>query len=71
MDRNELMAEKAILELEWSSIGYLFQPRTLGELLLRTNFEGTCKRFGVWLRSEISVETFYRKLKGLHNGRCD
>jgi len=43
MNRDELMklsADKALKELDWDSIEYLFKPRNMGALLLRLDFEG-------------------------------
>ena len=44
MTRDELMtltADNAAAELELESIEFLFKPRTMLELLLRLNFQGT------------------------------
>ena len=44
MDKQELVAlpaGKAIDELEWDSIEFLFKPVTLGTLLLRLDFDKT------------------------------
>jgi len=46
MQRDELMkmaADKAVNELTWESIEYLFRPSNVYELLLRIDFEGTVK----------------------------
>ena len=39
-DVYKLGAEKAVAELEWDSIEWLFKPMNAGELLLRLDFEG-------------------------------
>ena len=43
MDADELMdmaVDKAIKEVNWESIEFLFKPRNVGTLLLRLDFEG-------------------------------
>lgn len=51
MDRNELMqkaANKAVQELSWESIEFLFRPITGVDLLLRLNFEGMKQKIYDW-----------------------
>lgn len=46
MQRDELMkmaADKAVSELTWESIEFLFRPSNVYELLLRLDFDGTVK----------------------------
>lgn len=48
MTRDELMAmaaEKAAAEVSLESIEFLFRPTTLFELLLRSDFNGTLRKF--------------------------
>lgn len=55
MNRNELMqmaAEKAIDELSWKSIEYLFQPCNGLELLIRLDFDGTCRIIREWVSDD-------------------
>ena len=68
MDRNDLMkmsAAKALAELSWESIEFLFKPTTFLEMFLRTNFEGTVEKYQHFptAREAIEVERFYRLLK--------
>lgn len=52
MTREELMqlaAEKAISEVSWDSIEFLFRPSTMFELLLRVDFEGTKSLVERWV----------------------
>jgi len=51
MTRDELMqlaAAKAVDELEWKSIEWLFQPGNMLELLLRLDFEGMKTKIYEW-----------------------
>ena len=51
MDRNEIMqlaAEKAIHEMSWESIKFLFRPGTMLELFLRLDFNNTQKKIYEW-----------------------
>lgn len=52
MDRDEIMqlaADKAIKELSWDSIEFLFRPATLFELLLRTDFDNMVQKTNEWV----------------------
>ena len=47
MDKQELMnmaANKAINELDWDSIEFLFKPTNVGALLLRHDFKGMTQK---------------------------
>jgi hypothetical protein len=51
MDRDELMqlaADKAIHEVSWESIEFLFRPATMMELLLRMDLEGMRAKIYEW-----------------------
>ena len=51
MTSEELMrlsAEKALRELAWGSIGFLFRPSNGVELLLRIDFEGMRRKILDW-----------------------
>jgi hypothetical protein len=51
MDREQLMqmaAEKAVNEVEWESIEFLFRPSNQLELWLRLDFEGMKKKIAQW-----------------------
>ena len=55
MDRDELMqlaAEKAVLELDWKSIEFLFQPVTMLELLLRLDLDGMQQKIHDWANDD-------------------
>ncbi len=55
MDREELMqmsARKAVGELEWESIEFLFRPSNGLELLLRIDFEGMSKKIYDWFTDD-------------------
>lgn len=63
MTRDELMqmaAEKAINEISWESIEFLFRPSTMFELLLRTDFEGTKSIVTKWATDDNPSATPYR-----------
>ena len=52
MEREELMrlaADKAVREVSWKSIEFLFQPYNVLELLLRIDFEGMSKKINDWM----------------------
>ena len=73
-DIMKMAAQKAASEISLESLEWLFQPRTLFELLLRNYFEGTSKVFknaetstedtNIGLRA-IELEKFYRDIKEL------
>lgn len=44
----ELAAEKAIKEVNWESIEFLFKPSNMFELLLRIDFHGMVKKAKQW-----------------------
>lgn len=44
----QLSAEKALREVSWEGIEFLFRPRTLFELLLRIDLEGMEKKVTDW-----------------------
>lgn len=51
MDRDELMqlaAEKAVHEMSWESIEFLFRPSNMLELLLRLDFKGMEQKIFEW-----------------------
>lgn len=51
MDRDEIMqlaAEKAVCELSWDSIEFLFRPATMLELFLRFDFDGMQQKIYDW-----------------------
>ncbi len=51
MTQDELMtlaAEKAVKELSWESIEFLFRPQTQLELFLRLDFEGMKQKINEW-----------------------
>lgn len=55
MDRDTLMqlaAEKAVDELSWESIEFLFRPTNQFELLLRLDFDGMRHRVNLWWTDE-------------------
>jgi hypothetical protein len=52
MDREELMqlaAEKAVGEMSWESIEFLFRPATMLELLLRMDLAGMQQKIYEWV----------------------
>ncbi len=44
----QLAASKALQELSWESIEFLFRPRTMLELLLRIDFDGMVQKIHDW-----------------------
>lgn len=85
MDREQLMTlciDKAIKELSWESIEFLFRPTNHLELLLRLDFEEMNNKLNDYLKENgqfclqsevyrqiknaVEVETFYRKLKATY-----
>lgn len=63
MDRDELMqmaAEKAVKELEWKSIEYLFKPVDMFTLLLRVDFEGMKKKINDFYADNSPAATPHR-----------
>lgn len=47
-DLMQMSAEKAVGELSWESIEFLFAPRTAFELLLRYDFHGMIDKVAEW-----------------------
>ena len=55
MTRDELMnmaAEKAVNELSWENIEWLFRPSNMLELLLRIDFKGMRQKIFDWATDE-------------------
>jgi len=55
MTREELMrlcAEKALREMSWDSIEFLFRPASGIELLLRLDFEGAKQKIYDWIADD-------------------
>ena len=55
MTSEELMrlsAEKALREMDWDSIEYLFRPVNGVEMLLRIDFEGMKKKINDWIADD-------------------
>jgi len=55
MTTDELMrlsAEKAVRELSWESIEFLFRPATMLELLLRIDFDGMKEKIIEWCQGD-------------------
>lgn len=70
----ELCAEKAVQELEWESIEFLFRPSNLLELFLRLDFDGMSSKIKEWagtarlsefltVAHAVAVEEFYREIQ--------
>ena len=63
MTRSELMqmaAEKALQEMAWDSIEFLFQPSTYLEMLLRIDFEGMKQKCLEWIGDDSPDAMPYR-----------
>ena len=63
MTTEELMrlsAEKALRELSWDSIAFLFRPANQLELLLRFDFEGTRRKILDWCADDSPDAMPYR-----------
>lgn len=55
MTREELMrlcAEKAVREMSWDSIEFLFRPVTGVDLLLRLDFDGMKQKISDWITDD-------------------
>ena len=48
----QLSAEKAVQEMSWESIEYLFRPTTMLELLLRIDFDGMKGKIYAWMSDD-------------------
>ena len=56
----KLSAEKALQELSWDSIEFLFRPANGAELLLRLDFEGMKKKILDWCSDDSPDAMPYR-----------
>lgn len=56
----QLSAEKALREVSWASIEYLFRPVTVLELLLRLDFEGMQQKIFDWCADDSPRAMPYR-----------
>ena len=56
----QLSAEKALRELSWDSIAFLFRPANQLELLLRFNFKGTKQKIFDWCGDDSPDAMPYR-----------
>jgi len=68
MTREEIMqlaADKAIREVTWDSIEFLFRPSNGVEMLLRLDFDGMRRKIDEWC-GDNSPQAMLRRFRGPH-----